>query len=213
MVLWDADLVAVDIVLPAQHPRLADDVVEAYRWVGEAAAEALTRLGLFTEVIDVQAARAAPKSPLADAACFGSLSPWEVTVDGRKVVGLSQVRRREGAVIQVGVPLRIDVGTLAAVIDGPNDALAAELTKQMVGVQDLQPISRQELVETLGEALEAGLGGRSAASTLAPREQAVEETLAQTHHAALTTPGEGVGRRRLPTSAKPERRDKGVGAG
>ena len=32
----------------------------------------------------------------ADVACFGGLSPYEVLAGGRKVVGLSQTRRRQG---------------------------------------------------------------------------------------------------------------------
>ena len=45
-VLWDDDLVAVDIILPAGHPLLPVDVVAGYRWVGEAGVAALKALGI-----------------------------------------------------------------------------------------------------------------------------------------------------------------------
>jgi len=187
VVLWDFELVAVDVVLPVDHPLLTRDVVEAYRWVGEAVAEALQVLGLQVRLIDVDLARAIPTDPLTNTACFGSLSPWEVTVDGRKVVGLSQVRRREGAVIQVGIPLGVDVPLLASVIGGRNDGLAEALGHRMAGVRDVVPsISRNDLVSTTTAALEERLGSRSAVSELRSSEQAVEADLAATQHAPLS---------------------------
>jgi lipoate-protein ligase A len=35
-------------------------------------------------------------------ACFGGLSPWEVVVGQRKIVGLAQVRRRTGVLLASG---------------------------------------------------------------------------------------------------------------
>ena len=70
------------------------------------------------EVIDVARARAgdeAAPGPAADA-CFGGLSPWEVLAGGRKVVGLSQTRRRPGALLQAGIPLRLDAARLARLL-------------------------------------------------------------------------------------------------
>lgn len=189
VVLWDADLVAVDIVMPTGHPLLAQDVVQAYRWVGEALAAALKALGLSVELVDVEASRAADVDPLVRAACFGSLSPWEVTASGRKIVGLSQVRRREGGIIQVGVPLRVDVDLLAAVIDGPGTEMARPLDSAMVGIQSLeQSISRDDLIQEVGRALEKRLGAQAVSGVLTPSEQAVETRLATTKHAALSGP-------------------------
>ena len=36
-------------------------------------------------------------------ACFAGLSPWEVVADGRKLVGLAQVRRSTGVLLTAGV--------------------------------------------------------------------------------------------------------------
>ena len=66
------------------------------------------------EVIDVPRARAAAAGPGAAAdACFGGLSPFEVLAGGRKVVGLSQARRRPGTLLQAGIPLTLDAARLA----------------------------------------------------------------------------------------------------
>src|SRR5207247_733327 len=76
---------------------------------------------------------------LARAACFGALSPFEVTLHGRKVVGLAQVRRRSGALFQAAVlmcwaPARLS--TLLAVPPHERAALAAALAARTVGLDD-----------------------------------------------------------------------------
>ena len=62
-----------------------------------------------------------PGAPVADEAlvrraCFGALSPYEVALGPRKLVGLSQVRKRAGVLFQVGLPLAWDGDLLAALL-------------------------------------------------------------------------------------------------
>lgn len=137
-VLWDAGLLALDVVLPTGHPLAAHDVVEGYRWLGEALARGLRALRLpDVEVVEVPRAReAAPRA--ADVACFGGLSPYEVLAAGRKVVGLSQTRRRQGTLLQAGILLDFDAGLLARVLGG-GDPLAADLAAAAAGLRELAP--------------------------------------------------------------------------
>jgi hypothetical protein len=54
--------------------------------------------------------------------CFAGLGPGEVTVDGRKAVGIAQRRTRAGSLFQCAVPLRWDGARLArALVLGPFD--------------------------------------------------------------------------------------------
>ena len=159
-VLWDGDLVALDVVLPRGHRLAADDVVAAYRWLGEALADALRALGVpGVAVIDVARARAwktAP-GPAADA-CFGGLSPWEVLAGGRKVVGLSQTRRRPGTLLQAGVPLQLDPARLARLL-GRDAAWAEALAATAAGVHELAPgLTADDLVAETEAALAAREG-------------------------------------------------------
>lgn len=131
-VLWDAGLLALDVVLPRGHRLAGDDVVAAYRWIGEALAGALRTLGVSgVAVLSPAEARADPgRDGPAAAACFGGRSPYEVLAGGRKAVGLSQARRREGALFQAGILLGFDAGGLARLLApaGPGrDALTADL--------------------------------------------------------------------------------------
>jgi len=144
-VLWDEHLIALDIVLPTGHRLLPTDVVAAYRWVGQAVADALTALSVpGARAVAPDEARAWPTGASVSL-CFGGLSPWEVVVGTRKVLGLSQVRRTAGAVIQVGVPLRLDAQRLAVAVGAP-PGVADDLTARTAGIDALLPAADRERV-------------------------------------------------------------------
>lgn len=161
-VLWDAGLLGLDVVLPRGHPLAIDDVVGAYRWLGEAIAEALRALGADrVEVIGVDAARAARRraGPEADA-CFGGLSPFEVLSRGRKLVGLSQARRRTGALLQAGIALTFDAPRLARLM-GRDAAFAHALAAVAAGLDAALPdVRADDVVCAVDGAVRRRLGVR-----------------------------------------------------
>ncbi|HWI02868.1 MAG TPA: hypothetical protein VNT52_03450 [Acidimicrobiales bacterium] len=86
-------LVWIDVVVPVDDPLWEVDVGRAFAWLGETWAAALG--GGAT-------AHAGPlvTTPWSRLVCFAGLGPGEVTVDGAKVVGMSQRRTRAGALFQ-----------------------------------------------------------------------------------------------------------------
>jgi lipoate-protein ligase A len=154
-VLWDAGLLSLDVVLPRGHRLAGHDVVAAYRWLGEAIAEALRRLGTpGIEVVAVERARAdrARTGPAADA-CYGALSPFEVTAGGRKVVGLSQTRRAPGSLLQAGILMSLDPGLLGRLL-GRDETFAGGLAAAAAGLDELAPaIAAGDLVRAVEGAL------------------------------------------------------------
>ena len=139
-VLWDAGLLALDVALPRGHRLAGDDVVDAYRWLGEAIAEGLRALGVpDVEVVGIERAREdrARPGPAADA-CYGGLSPFEVTATGRKVVGLSQARRPPGALFQAGILMSLDPGLLARLLRR-DEEFAEGLATAAAGLDELRP--------------------------------------------------------------------------
>jgi lipoate-protein ligase A len=130
-VLVGPRFLSLDIALPPGHPLAPPDVTAAYRWLGEAWLTTLHTLGVqdarLVTVEEVRATRyqpvrhPVPGAPMQDEAlvrraCFGSLSPFEVAVGPRKLVGLSQVRRRPGVLFQVGLPLVWEADLLAELL-------------------------------------------------------------------------------------------------
>jgi len=83
----------VDVVVPRGDEWWDDDVGRAAHWLGAAWAAA------------IGGAAVVHRGPMvttewSDLICFAGLGPGEVTVDGRKVVGISQRRTRDAARFQ-----------------------------------------------------------------------------------------------------------------
>src|SRR5579872_4843208 len=110
-VLVGRGVVGLDIVLPPGHSLLSQDIVEDYGWLGRVWEGALSGLGLPARCVSVVESRrlSAMHSSYGDASlsCFGLTAPYEVMVDGRKVVGLSQVRRQAGVLFSSAVHLDV----------------------------------------------------------------------------------------------------------
>jgi lipoate---protein ligase len=187
-VLWDAGLLALDVWLPRGHALAPDDVVEAYRWLGEALALGLRDLGADARVVGVAEARsaAAPAGAAGEAAsraCYGGLSPYEVVAGapGRKVVGLAQIRRRAGTVLQAGILLRHDAPRLASLLarDGaPADEVAAALDARAAGLDALVRTASAGAVTGAVDRRLAEVAGRVVASPLGADEEERTEAIA-----------------------------------
>ena len=87
-------LVWADVGLERGDPLWDDDVSVSFVWLGEAWAGALAELGVRGAVVHRGRLRF---SPWSRALCFAGLGPGEVTVAGRKLVGVSQRRQRDRA--------------------------------------------------------------------------------------------------------------------
>lgn len=95
-------LVWVEVIVPVGDPLWQADVGRASWWLGRAWALALADLGVGGAEVHMGGL---VRSEWSSLVCFAGLGPGEVTVGGRKVVGLAQRRARAGAVFQCAVPL------------------------------------------------------------------------------------------------------------
>lgn len=107
------DLVWFDVVISRSHPDWVDDVGHSFTWLGEACAAGLASLGVNTSLHRGPMA----SSTWAPLICFAGLGPGELTVDGRKVVGMSQRRTRTHARFQVAVLRHWSGAEHAALLD------------------------------------------------------------------------------------------------
>jgi lipoate-protein ligase A len=190
-VLADRFLLNLDVALPMGHPLAPSDLTLSYAWLGGALAAGLRRLGMPAVSLEPGAVRAEAALrggafSLARLACFGGLSPYEVVAGGRKVVGLSQIRRRHGSLLQAGLPLRWDAEALAGLLAGDplwQAALAADLAGCAAGLSEwgLDLADRQAVVEALTAEL-----ARAAGAALEARPWTEEETGAIAHLAATS---------------------------
>jgi lipoate-protein ligase A len=146
-VLSEPDQVMQDIALPRGHHLYTNDVTESYRWLGELWAAVLDALGVRAEIISIAEARADRHDldELTRLSCYGGRSPYEVLVNGRKLIGLAQVRRRHGALLQTGIytrwyPRRL--ADLLALTPAERDSLTGRLAARVAGLADVLPADR-----------------------------------------------------------------------
>ena len=119
--LWDKSMMAFDVLLPKGHVLETTDVVESYRFVGEAIVAALAQLDIVSHRMDPDEARTAAREDdhPAGSLCFGGKSPHEVLCGKRKIAGLAQARRATGTLIQGGILVTDDHLRLADLISHP----------------------------------------------------------------------------------------------
>lgn len=149
-VLAGPDLLALDILLPPGHPLAGQDIVEAYHWFGDLWAKTLQSFGLSAHIVSPAEAHAPrTRSFLAQAerqeqlvreSCYGAVSPYEITIQGRKVIGLDQVRRKVGFLFQGGLLLRWDAERIASLLTASPEErplLAEGLRARAAGINEL----------------------------------------------------------------------------
>lgn len=95
-------MLSASVVLPPDHRLLAGGLVASYHWLGAVHAGLLRDMGIDAHAIAPEELGHSRGKPSLAWACFGGLSPWEVVVDGRKLVGLAQFRRRNGVLLTSG---------------------------------------------------------------------------------------------------------------
>jgi lipoate-protein ligase A len=136
VLLLPDEVIWLDVIIDRSDPRWDDDVGRAMWWIGEAWAQALAELGVgATASNPVEVHRGALVStPWSRQVCFAGLGPGEVTLDGRKVVGISQRRTRGRARFQCAMYRRWRPEVLVGVLTPPRPHLD-EL--DVVGVVDL----------------------------------------------------------------------------
>ena len=151
-------MLGLSVALPADHVLASRGPVDTYRWLGEGIAASLRRCSLVAaHAVAPQSLPRAPRSQ--DWACFGSLSPWEVAVCGRKIAGLAQVRRRQGILLVAGVLLRASPWELLCQALGhlATEAMRLEACTTDCEAQSAGAVGAHELRRALTQCLDAKL--------------------------------------------------------
>lgn len=191
----DPQLVMLDVALPPNDPRYLFDVTASYQWFGAAWVAALAALGIPARLVTIEEARSDTRALDAHTrmACYGGRSPYEVLADERKLVGLAQVRRKAGALLQAGVYVdwrAADLTRLFALSAAEQGQLAAHLHTRVVGFAELVPLAAHgTLIERMqvafADALHHLYGVTLVADTWTAAEQAALVHAAHTRYAAL----------------------------
>lgn len=167
-----ADEVTYSIALPRDDPRVQGDVVDSYRRLSKGLLEGFRLLGLAVVQATPQAAPGREGSP----ACFDRPSHYEITCQGRKLVGSAQVRRRGGVLQHGAIPLRGNVARIVRYLRLPEEersGLCAALQARAITLSDALGYDPGEeaVVEALAQGFAVALAVRLVPGDLTPRER------------------------------------------
>lgn len=112
------DELTYSVTAPPEEPRVAGTVLESYQRLARALVWAVHALGLPVEMEEHAAPSSAAKGPV----CFEVPSAYEIVVEGKKLVGSAQARKREGVLQHGTFPLSGDLTRITQALVFPDEA-------------------------------------------------------------------------------------------
>ncbi|MCZ7554145.1 MAG: lipoate--protein ligase family protein [Anaerolineales bacterium] len=107
------DELTYSVIGPPDDPRLSNGVLESYRNLSRALLRGLTTLGINAESVEInpqtganETSKESKKTP--NPICFEVPSNFEITLNGKKLIGSAQARRKEGVLQHGTLPLHGD---------------------------------------------------------------------------------------------------------
>jgi lipoate-protein ligase A len=115
------DELTYSITAQPNEPRVVGTVLESYNRLAGALVTAVISLGILVEKKDHIPGQNGAQSPV----CFEVPSAYEITVDGKKLIGSAQARRREGVLQHGTLPLYGDLGRITEALAFPDESARA----------------------------------------------------------------------------------------
>lgn len=178
------DELTYSVSLPADHPLTELSIVDSYREISRALMHALNILG--AEPHSERRSDDAAKRP--GAVCFEVPSHYEITVEGKKLVGSAQVRRKSGLLQHGTLPLTGDLTRICDALSYPDED-SREAARQVVLDRAItlesalgRVVTWEAAAEAVSEGFEAVFGIELVLSGLTDTEHARAEYLADEKH-------------------------------
>jgi lipoate-protein ligase A len=174
------DEITYSIAARPGNPHFSGDILESYRHLSQGLIAGLILLGLHPEV---QGEISHPKTARVNPVCFEVPSSYEITIDGRKLVGSAQVRRKGGMLQHGSIPLHGDIARICEVFPFRDTAdrsrACTRVRERATTVQEArgQATTWDEAAEALARGFADGLGWKLTAAELSAQENEAAKTL------------------------------------
>ncbi|GMR10164.1 MAG: lipoate--protein ligase family protein [Anaerolineae bacterium] len=110
------DEITYSISAPADHPLFANGVLPSYERISMALMAGLEEMGIEPELHTAD-----PPAPGSNPVCFQNPGAFEITVEGKKLVGSAQLRRAGGVLQHGSLPLRGELGRICLALRYANE--------------------------------------------------------------------------------------------
>ncbi len=142
---WDE--LTYSVIIPSNHELFKLTVLESYLVISECILKALRTLGYSVELEKVKNLSNTP-------ACFDSPSIYELTIDGKKVVGSAQVRSHKAILQHGSIVLKTHLKEYAKILNME----AENLKDKMAGLYEYKYTKVERLCESLEKEFEKVFG-------------------------------------------------------
>ena len=122
------DELTYSVIAPNDEPRVAGTVLESYNRLAQALLLAVKNLDLSVELKEGKAYGNDMPNPV----CFEVPSTYEITVDGKKLIGSAQARKKDGVLQHGSLPLTGDLSRICQVLSFENEAARANASKRLL---------------------------------------------------------------------------------
>jgi lipoate-protein ligase A len=187
--LLHTDEITYSLAAPTGNPLVVGGVLPSYRRLGAGILRGLELLGLRARV---QREEALSDRARANPVCFEVPSAYEITVDGKKLVGSAQVRRRGGVLQHGSLPLWGDIGRACLALRYPSEEarlLDMERLRQRATTVEAclgTRVTWQQAAEALSQGFSVALGIVLDRGEPTPEEQRRSAQLARDRYAAAS---------------------------
>ncbi|HSJ86121.1 MAG TPA: lipoate--protein ligase family protein [Anaerolineales bacterium] len=125
-----SDEITYSVIAPNDEPRLAGSVLESYNRLAQALLLAVQQLDLPVEMKELvgHVSNVTYTNPV----CFEVPSTYEITVDGKKLIGSAQARKKEGVLQHGSLPLTGDLARICQVLVFADEAGRQEASKRLL---------------------------------------------------------------------------------
>ncbi len=122
------DELTYSVIGPADNPILSGSVLESYNRLARALLAAVRGLDLPVEMKEGKADENGATNPV----CFEVPSTYEITVNGKKLIGSAQARRKEGVLQHGSLPLTGDLSRITEALTFADESARADASRRLL---------------------------------------------------------------------------------
>ena len=180
------DELTYSVTAPADEPRVAGTVLESYNRLAQALLRAVRGLSL---PVEMKERAEGPAGQSLNPVCFEVPSTYEITVQGKKLIGSAQARKKEGVLQHGSLPLHGDLTRICEALvfadETARQQAASRLLARATPVESIlgHMVDWETAAQSFARAFEAKLGltfeqGELSASELTRADELVKEKYA-----------------------------------
>ena len=122
------DELTYSVIAPTDEPSVAGSLLESYSHLAVALLAAVRSLGLPVEMKEVSSPNHETPNPV----CFEVPSAYEITVQGKKLIGSAQARRKEGVLQHGSLPLTGNLARITEALAFPDESTRQNAARRLL---------------------------------------------------------------------------------